>query len=1059
MPSPVSRFAGPPKMRIFANYRLRPLNFMPMDIRKFKLWNRITGLAVLAVALVTYLSTIEPTASFWDCGEFIASSYKLEVGHPPGNPVFQLLARFFTLPVSAEHAAVAVNAMNAILSALTIFLLYFTIVFFAKRLLKDSNPIAIFASGAIGALAYCFSDTFWFSAVEGEVYAMSSLFTALVFWAMCQWYEKADEPHSCRWIVLIAFLMGLSIGVHLLNLLTIPAFVFMYYYRMNENKELSFWKLVGIFAIGVVIEFLLVYLFIPYLPKLAALFDRMFVNGFGLPYNTGALFFLVGLLALCFWGLFQTLKKGKAFWNTVILCVTTLVMGFSLFAIVIIRSSVKTPTNEYQPDNPYTLVRYLSREQYGSTPLLYGQYFDAPYDLYNGKYWAPMDGKYIKADAPADAKYRPEGKMLFPRMWSGADSRYVEFYEIYTQGKGTRVAGAKSRKPTFGANMAYFFDYQLNWMYWRYFMWNFAGRQNDIHSPLPGNVFYGNWESGIGILDALRLGDQSDAPAVLSENKGKNHYYLLPLLLGLLGLVFQFDRDKRGSWIVFLMFFMTGIAIVIYLNQPPYQVRERDYAYAGSFYMFAIWIGLGVAALYGWLSEAFKGSPKVLASAVGVLCLGVPALMAAENWDDHDRSNRYTAPEMAYNYLNSVGPNGFLVTHGDNDTFPLWYAQEVEGVRTDVRVVNTSLLGTDWYIDQMKWACNESAPLPLSVPARQYLYGTNEFVYIAYDDGSPMLLSDVMDVFKDPKMKVTLDDGTKLDFICARNLVMPVNKENCLKYGIVPEMFADEIPEYITLTISKDKNYLSKPEIFMLDLLSGYDWDRPLNVLNMGGDLNVGIKDYLMSDGFSYRFTPIRNKPSSTDVGKVDALALYDKMKTVFKWDALSRTDWFVDYQNMYTFLGVLGQRQLFLSVANALIDIEEDEKALEIMDMCQRCFPEENFPLESLPVGFAANDYMVAQMIENYYYLGDSESAAALASSMGDALLETIGFYIEWGSLGSSEFDTAGRILMYIADVCNEYGDKELSAGLTSRFSAILHAASGLSYNDEEFENFNDSI
>ena len=1067
-----------------------------MDKKTFNKWNWIVALAVLVISSATYLSTIEPTASFWDCGEFIASSYKLEVGHPPGNPVFQLIARFFTIPVDAAHAAVAVNAMNALLSALTIFFLYFTIVFFAKRLVYHTAPsgakmmadapsgaarqtsaggganifavanngadapaktirpaaaIAIFAAGAIGALAYCFSDTFWFSAVEGEVYAMSSLFTALVFWAMCRWYDTADEPHANRWIVLIAFLMGLSIGVHLLNLLTIPAFVFMYYYRKNEDKELPFGKLVGIFAIGVVIEFLLVYLFIPYLPKLAAFFDRLFVNGFGLPYNSGAVFFLVGLLVLCFWLLFKTLKSGKVFWNTVTLCVTTLVIGFSLFSIVIIRSSVKTPTNEYQPDNPYTLVRYLSREQYGSTPLLYGQYFDAPYDLNQGKYWAPLDGKYVRADAPADAAYRPEGKMLFPRMWSGADSRYIDFYEQYTNGKGIRVKGAKHRKPTFGANMRYFFDYQLNWMYWRYFMWNFVGRQNDIHSPLPGNVFYGNWESGIGVLDAIRLGDQSDAPSPLADNKGKNHYFFLPLLLGLLGLVFQFDRDKRGSWLVFLMFFMTGIAIVLYLNQPPYQVRERDYAYAGSFYMFAIWIGLGVAALYQLLSDALKKVPaKALATGVSVLCLGVPVLMAAQNWDDHDRSNRYTAPEMAYNYLNSVGPNGMLVTHGDNDTFPLWYAQEIEGVRTDVRVVNTSLLGTDWYIDQMKWACNESAPLPLKIPASQYLYGTNEFVYIAYDDGSPMLLSDVMSVFRDPKMKVALEGGQKLDFICARNVVIPVNKENCLRYGIVPEKFADEIPDSIMLSMSKDKNYITKPELFMLDLLSNYQWDRPLNLLNMGGDLNIGIKDYLLYDGFSYRFTPIRNKISSTDAGKVDALELYGKMKNVFKWDALKRTDYFVDYQNMYTFLGVLSQRQLYLTVANALIDAGEDEKALEMMDLCQENFPEQNFPLESLPIGFSGNDYMVVQMIENYYYLGAPDKARDLASRMGDELLTTAGFYLEWGRLGDAEFETASRVLLYIADVCKQYGDKELGEAMVDTLENILHAAVGSAYSLE---------
>ena len=1030
-----------------------------MDKKSFQKWNWIVALAVLVISAATYLSSIEPTASFWDCGEFIASSYKLEVGHPPGNPVFQLFARVFTIPVDASHAAVAVNAMNAILSALTIFLLYFTIVFFAKRLIGKKEEfslgeaIAIFGSGAVGALAYCFSDTFWFSAVEGEVYAMSSLFTALVFWAMCKWYDQADEPHANRWIVLISFLMGLSIGVHLLNLLTIPAFVFMYYYRKNEDKKLPFKKLAGIFAIGVVIEFVLVYLFIPYFPKTAAWFDRIFVNGFGLPYNSGALFFLVGVLALCFWGLFTTLKKEKVFLNTVLLCVTTLAIGFSLFSIVIIRSSVKTPTNEYQPDNPYTLVRYLSREQYGSTPLVYGQYFGAPYEIKSGSYWAPLDGKYIKADAPADAVYNPEGKMLFPRMWSNADQRYIDFYQEYTHGKGTRIKGAQHRKPTFGANLAYFFDYQLNWMYWRYFMWNFVGRQNEIHSPLPGNVFNGNWESGITFLDNLRLGDQSNAPALLKENKGKNHYFFLPLLLGLLGLVFQFDRDKRGSWLVFLMFFMTGIAIVLYLNQPPYQVRERDYAYAGSFYMFAIWIGLGVAALYKWITESAKADGKVVAAATSALCLFVPVLMCAQNWDDHNRSHRYTAPEMAYNYLNSVGENGMLVTHGDNDTFPLWYAQEIEGIRTDVRVLNTSLLGTDWYIDQMKWACNESKPLPLTVPASQYLYGTNEFVYITYDDGSPMLIQDVMNVFKDPKMKVALEDGTKMDFICARNLVIPVNKENCLKYGIVPQKFADEIPDQIMLTMSKDKNYISKPELFMLDLLSNYNWDRPINLLSQGGDLNIGIKDYLMYDGFSYRFTPIRNKVSSTDAGKVDALDLYNKMKTLYKWDAIKRTDWFVDYQNLYTFLGVLSQRQLFVTVANALIDAGEREKAIEIQDMCQECFPEQNFPLETISAGFSGNDYMVAQMIENYYHLGQPEKARDMAARLADQLLETASFYLEWGNLGNSEFESASRILLYVADLCKDYGDTDLSNAMLSNLKQLLELVSGPDYDLETGE------
>nr|MCR4860780.1 DUF2723 domain-containing protein [Bacteroidales bacterium] len=455
-----------------------------MNEKKFTFWNRICAAVAFLVSAATYLLTIEPSASFWDCGEFIASSYKLEVGHPPGNPVFQLFARIFTLLGDNMHAAILVNAMSALCSALTILLLYLTVVWLAKRLVRPADggywsagqAAAIFGSGLVGALVYCFSDTFWFSAVEGEVYAMSSLFTALVFYLMTVWYDRADEPHALRWIVLIAFLMGLSIGVHLLNLLAIPALVFMYYYRKREDRPFTFWELVKILLVGVVILALLVFLFIPYLPKLAAYFDLFFVNVLGLPYNSGAAFFLFAVLALCFWGVFVTLKKKKVFLNTALLCVTTITIGFSVFSIDIIRSCAKTPTNEYQPDNAFTLVRYLSREQYGSTPLLYGQYYGAPYDLKTTTYWAPLDGKYKKVEGPIDARYESSGKMLFPRMWSTSpDGSYERFYETYTDGKGHRVPGSSVRKPTMGANLRFFFDYQLHWMYWRYFMWNFVG--------------------------------------------------------------------------------------------------------------------------------------------------------------------------------------------------------------------------------------------------------------------------------------------------------------------------------------------------------------------------------------------------------------------------------------------------------------------------------------------------------------------------------------------------------------------------------------------------------
>ena len=1059
-----------------------------MTEKKFNLWNRITAAIVFAVSAFTYLSTIEPTASFWDCGEFIASSYKLEVGHPPGNPTFQLIARIFTLFGDNMHAAVLVNAMSALCSALTILFLYLTIVWFAKRMvtggpsersdrgglgepssgLRSAEPgtsersdrggleepssgkrnvftpgkaIAFLASGLVGALAYCFSDTFWFSAVEGEVYAMSSLVTAIVFWAMTKWYDLADEPHANRWIVLIAFLMGLSIGIHLLNLLAIPALVFMFYYRRHEDKALSFKELCKIFLVGVVILAIILFAIIPWLPKIAAYVDLFFVNVLGLHYNSGAAFFMVALLALCFWGLFRTIDKEKIFWNTALLCLTTIIIGFSIFSIDIIRSCAKTPTNEYQPDNAFTLVRYLSREQYGSTPLVYGQYYDAPFEVEETKYWAPLDGKYKKVEGPGKAKYDPAGKMLFPRMWSNIDNNTKEFYQVYTHGKGSRVKGAQSPKPTMGANLAYFFDFQLGWMYWRYFMWNFVGRQNDVHSPSPGNIFHGNWESGVKFIDDWRLGDQSDAPAVLAENKGKNHYYFLPFLLGLIGLFFQFGRDKRGCWLNFLMFFMTGIAVVIYLNMPPFQVRERDYAFAGSFYFFTVWIGLGVLGLYDFFDEMLKGKGGVpLAAAVGVVCLFVPALMGAENWDDHDRSDRRTAPELGANYLKSVGPQGILVTHGDNDTFPLWYAQEVEDVRTDVRIANTSLLGTDWHIDQMKYACNESKPLPLGIGQEQYLYGTNEYIPIYDQREKVMSISDVMKLFKHPQVKVQMSSGRKYDYIASRKISVPVNRENVLKSGIVSEKYADKIQDTIILEIPAGKEFLTKPELWVLDLLSNYQWDRPFNVLSYGGDINIGIKDYMMSDGFSSKLVPFRNRPSSNSYGFVDTDELWHYMTEVYSFDALKTPGWFVDYQNCYTFLAVMGIRNLHVNCANAFLAAGEKDRALAMLDQSEEAMV--NFPLCALPLGFSGNDYSVVKTIELYYKLGEGEKASEMSVRLLNELIEAAAFYLEFYAFAQDEFELCGNYIYFLSDIVKAGGDKELSSKIEKSFSDLMASA-----------------
>ena len=1005
-----------------------------MDKKKFNFYNKLTASVVFIIAAITYISTIEPTASFWDCGEFIASSYKLEVGHPPGNPVFNLFARFFTIFTDNMHAAAAINILSAICSALTILLLYLNIIFFVKRIFVSRNAgstsqiIAILSSGAIGALSFCFSDTFWFSAVEAEVYAMSSLFTALVFWAMTKWYEEADSPYADRWIVLICFLMGLSIGVHLLNLLSIPALVFMYFYRKRSDKY-NLKQLIMIFALSCCILAVLLFIIIPYIPKAAAYADLFFVNILGLPFNSGAAIFMLVILGVCFLALFRTMKKGQIGANTILLCTTVVLIGFSIFSIVIIRSSVKTPTNEYQPDNPFTLVRYLNREQYGSKPLIYGEYFGAPYHLETKKYWTPVGDKYIYTESVPEVKFEKEGKMLFPRMWDNREDSYIDFYKSYIGDKGVKVKGSDHLKPTFMQNLTYFFDYQMNWMYWRYFMWNFAGRQNDIHSPVPGHPLKGNWESGIGIIDKMRLGDQTAAPGYLKDNKAKNHYYMLPLILGIIGIFWQYRHDKRGWWIIFLMFFMTGIAIVLYLNQSPFQVRERDYAYAGSFYFFSSWIGIGAAAINSLILN--KKEKYIYATAAVMTC--IPALMAIENWDDHNRSNRRTAVEMAYNYLNSVGKNGILVTHGDNDTFPIWYAQEVEGIRTDVRIVNTSLLGTDWHYDQMKYATNNSAPLPVTIELEQYLYGTNDMVLIYDTHDKTYLLSDVIKVFKHPDAKIPLTDGTYADYIASRRFAIPVNKDNVLKYGILDEKYADIIPEYITLTIPKEKRWITKDELFFLDLLSNYQWDRPISFLNAGGDINIGIKDYLMYDGFSYRFVPIRNNTTRYHNDFTDPEDLYRKMTETYKWDNLKRNDWHVNYDNLHTFTGTLNQRKIFIDAAIAQLESGQKEKAVKLLDMAMEYINETNFPLDLTAYGFNNEIYSIS-IIEAYYEAGCTAKADEIASRFADSLISSAKFLMEYYSWTSDELERCYNYLSFLMNMSEKYSDGSLARSIEDK-------------------------
>ena len=976
-----------------------------MEQKKFKFINRIFSVMVLLTAAVTYLLTIEPTVSFWDCGEFIASSYKLEVGHAPGNPVFQLIARVFTMFASPEHAAMAVNVMSALCSAFTIFFLYLTIVHLGRRIIEKNGragelsmgeALSLIGAGIVGSLAYCWSDTFWFSAVEAEVYAMSSLFTAAVFWMILKWEEQADTEYADRWIVAIAFLMGLSIGVHLLNLLVIPAIAFVYYYK--KASKVTTWGCVGVLALSAVILAVVLWGIIPYLPKIAAVFDLLFVNVFHLPFNSGAAFFLIVLLVLCFLAVYLTYRKGSLVWNIISLCFTMIVIGYSAFAMVVIRSANNTPTNEGQPDNPFALVKYLGREQYGSAPLVYGQTFASVYDDFKIKdYYTKMDSVYYKAPGPAEVSYPAESKMFFPRMHS-KDPSHVRFYESYTQGRGKVIPGTDRRMPTFADNMRFFFDYQLNYMYMRYFLWNFAGRQNDLHGQVPGDPVKGNWECGIGFIDRARLGDQSEGPDYIVNNKGKNHYYMLPLLLGIIGLLYQLGKDKRNWWITFLLFFLTGIAIILYLNQTPYQVRERDYAYAGSFYMFSIWIGLAVLAVYDWLRKPAAKvhiPEKVTAVVVSVLLLGVPVLMAFENWDDHDRSNRYTARDMAYNYFMSTDPQAILITHGDNDTFPLWYIQEVEGTRLDARVMNTSLLGIDWYIDQMQWKQYDAEPIRFTTPRINYLYGTNDYVQVIDRFNRPILLRDAIQLFNDPRVKVNYY-GREESYVPASRLLIPVNKENVIKNRIVPEEDYDKILDTLCLEIPLDRdNLLEKPELMILDMLANYDWERPVYFMTQGGSLDIGIEDYLQFDGFTYKFVPIKSRTTLTSVEQVDTDAMYDRIMNVYRLDSFSK-DFFVDYQNLSTFNGVASMRFMFVQTAIALYDKGETDRVIQVLDRMQETYPDRNFPLNSSAAVMYVNEQMVLYAIDLYIKCGEKEKGLAMAGRFMEETMQAIRFFAQ---------------------------------------------------------------
>ncbi len=1081
-------------------------------MKQYKLVNNLTGWITFLIAATVYLLTIEPTASFWDCGEFITTGYKLEVGHPPGAPFFMLMANFFTqLGGSPSEAARMVNCMSALMSGACILFLFWTITHLVRKLvIKDENNITrgqlitVMGSGLVGALAYTFSDTFWFSAVEGEVYAFSSLFTAVVFWLILKWEDVADEPHSDRWLILIAYLTGLSIGVHLLNLLCLPAIVLVYYYKKvpDANAKGSILALIG----SMVLVAVVLYGIVPGIVKVGGWFELLFVNTLSMPFNSGVIVYVVLLAACLVWGVYESyterdkLRMALSFvltiamlgipfyghgassvvigliviallWlylnpktqarikekyrvsartlNTALLCTMMMVIGYSSYALIVIRSTANTPMDQNSPEDIFTLGEYLGREQYGTRPLFYGPAYSSKValDVKDG-YCEPRIGyqgtKFIRKEKtspdekdqyieiPGRFEYEYAQNMLFPRMYSSAHTQqYLAWQDIKGHDVPYDQCGemVMVNMPTQWENIKFFFSYQLNWMYWRYFMWNFAGRQNDLQGF--GEIEHGNWITGISFIDNWLIGDQTLVPTELKENKGHNVYYCLPLLLGIIGLLWQAYRGQKGIqqfWIVFFLFFMTGIAIVLYLNQTPSQPRERDYAYAGSFYAFAIWIGMGVAGLIRLLQHYAKMKELPAAALVSIVCLFVPIQMASQTWDDHDRSGRYMCRDFGQNYLMSLQETGnpIIYTNGDNDTFPLWYNQETEEFRTDARTCNLSYLQTDWYIDQMKRPAYDSPSLPITWDRSEYVEGTNEYVPVQPEfkksidalyaqaekealTGNPEARINVQKEFGENPYELknilkywVRGKNPDLRVIPTDSIVIKVDKEAVRRSGmLIP---GDTIPDYMHISL-KGKRALYKSELMMLEMLAESNWERPLYIaVSVGQENQLGMSNHFIQEGLAYRFTPFDTNKTGV---RIDSEKMYDNLMNKFKFGGIDEPGIYIDENAMRM---CYSHRRIFSQLIDQLLREGKDDKARKALDYVEKMIPAGNVPYDW------QNGSLT--LAEAYYKLNDLENGDRLTAALGDKAVEYMTWYM---SLDEHRFLISAREFEYHWALLNE--------------------------------------
>ncbi len=1083
-------------------------------MKQFKLVDNALGWLAFLIAAFVYCSTIEPTASFWDCPEFITTGYKLEIGHPPGAPFFMLTANLFSQFTSdPTQVARMVNTMSALLSATCILFLFWSITHLVRRLLISDwteltlpKLIAIEASGLVGALIYTFSDTFWFSAVEGEVYAYSSAFTAVVFWLILKWEDVADEPHSDRWLVLIMYMTGLSIGVHLLNLLCVPAIVLVWYYRRFPDANLK-GSLIAL-GVSVVILAAVLYGVVPGIITVGGWFELFFVNTLGMPFNTGEIIYIILLVACVIWAVYETqtqkhsqtiqntaflLSVGMlgipfygygwsafiigiivlaALWfvlgfkrdkqplisarikNTMLLCMLMLMIGYSSYALIVIRSSANPPMDQNSPEDIFTLGDYLGRDQYGYRPLLYGQAYTSQVALESdGHYCRPVmsKGKPVwqrKEKASADEKdsyfvvrtkdeYKYAQNMLFPRMY---DSGHAAAYESWMGGvDGTEVPYDRCgepmtvKVPTQFENIRFFLSYQCNFMYWRYFMWNFAGRQNDIQGN--GELEHGNWLTGIPFIDNARLGDQDMLPDELKENKGHNVFYCLPLILGLLGLFWQawYTRKRkvgertiddpvgiRQFWVVFFLFFMTGLAIVIYLNQTPMQPRERDYAYAGSFYAFAIWCGMGVAAIIDWLNRKLKKENLVLAGLVGLVCLVVPVQMASQTWDDHDRSGRYCCRDFGQNYLMTLQEQGnpIIYTNGDNDTFPLWYNQDTEGVRTDARVCNLSYLQTDWYIDQMRRPAYDSPSVPITWSRLEYCAGTNEYVQV-----DPSLKEQVLQLYEEQpeaareqfgdepfELKNILKNwvrSTHKDFhvIPTDTVYVTIDKEAVRKSGMM--MAADSIPDRMVISL-KGKSALYKGDLMILEMIAQCNWTRPIYVaMTVGSENYMNLGEHFVQEGLANRITPFRTHYTDSrgslvpmeGVKNFDTEKVFDNVMHKFKFGGIDKPGIYLDETVMRM---CFTHRRLLSQLALNLVQEGQPDKAKQVLDKAEKEIPDYN----------VRHDYQSGSLdlVRAYALTNQPEKAQKLLDELWNKSCQ----YLQWYcSLDGMRFSSSERDCM----------------------------------------------